>query len=57
VSEDKIAHHSNFSDFLDIKNERAYLVGGGPGKLKNIFKKILGQESRSWHGFVQAGLG
>jgi hypothetical protein len=28
---------SNFSVFLYIKNERAYLVGGGPGKLKNIF--------------------
>jgi hypothetical protein len=46
-----------FSDFFDIKNERAYLVDGQPGKLKNIFEKILGRESMRWQSFVQAGQG
>jgi hypothetical protein len=48
---------SNFSDFLDIKNERAYLVCGGHGKLKNILKQIQGRESMRLQSFVQAGLG
>jgi hypothetical protein len=38
-----------FERFLDIKNERAYLIGGGPGKLKNMYKKNLGRESMRWH--------
>jgi hypothetical protein len=45
---------SDFSNFLDIKYERAYLVGGQPRKFKNIFKTILGQESMR---FVQPGIG
>jgi hypothetical protein len=50
-------HRQILAIFLDIKNERAYLVGGAPGKLKNIFEKILGRESMRWQSFVQAGLG
>jgi hypothetical protein len=48
---------SNFSGFLDIKNERANLVGGRLGKLKNIYFKIQSRESIRWQSFVQAGLG
>jgi hypothetical protein len=35
------------------KNE--YIIGGGPGKHKNIYSKIPSQESLGWQSFVQAG--
>jgi hypothetical protein len=35
----------------------AFLVGGGPEKLKNIFFKVLGRESMRWQSFVHAWLG
>jgi hypothetical protein len=35
-----IEDKSNFCDVLVIKNGRAYLVVGGPGKLKIFFQKF-----------------
>jgi hypothetical protein len=35
----------NFSLFKDIKKDGTDLVCGVPGQLKNIFEKILSQES------------
>jgi hypothetical protein len=32
-------NHRQFLAFVDIKNERAYLVGGGSGKYKNIYPR------------------
>jgi hypothetical protein len=53
----QIQVYSTHRQILAIFYERVYLVGGGPGKLKNSFLKILGRESMRWQSFVHAGLG
>jgi hypothetical protein len=47
----------NFSLFLDIKKYGPDLVCSVPETLKNIFEKILSQESMLWDSFSQAVLG
>jgi hypothetical protein len=46
---------SNISDFFRYKNERVYIVGGWPGKLKFFLNSMLRIYALDW--LFQAGLG